>query len=380
MNRLVIEPREGWEQIVESQGFVFHTMDEEPYWDETVCYTFTPGEIDAIERATAELDKMCLAAVQRVIDEELYERFQIPAGFAELIERSWSTQEQTVYGRFDLAYSGAGTPPKLLEYNADTPTSLLEAAVVQWQWFQDCFPEADQFNSIHERLIEAWRAVRATLPAPATPVYFTCLKGNVEDFMTTSYLRDTAMQAGIETRFIAIEDVGWNRVRKLFVDQSENPIVCAFKLYPWEWMARETFGPNIPGAPTRWLEAPWKMILSNKALLPLLYEMFPQSPYILPAWTEEPTRGSFVRKPIFSREGANIRVVSNNVVISETEGIYEGPYVYQQFQALPQFDGNFPVIGSWMVNGYPCGMGIREDVTPVTGNWSRFVPHVILND
>jgi glutathionylspermidine synthase len=36
-----------------------------------------------------------------------------------------------LYGRFDLAYRGDG-PPKLLEYNADTPTALFEAAVVQW--------------------------------------------------------------------------------------------------------------------------------------------------------------------------------------------------------------------------------------------------------
>ena len=46
-------------------------------------------------------------------------------------------------------------PPRLLEYNADTPTALLEASVAQWFWLQDCFPTADQFNSIHERLIDA---------------------------------------------------------------------------------------------------------------------------------------------------------------------------------------------------------------------------------
>ena len=61
----------------------------------------------------------------------------------------------------------------------------------------------------------------------------------------------------------------------------------------------------------------------------------------------------------------------------ETEGVYGGPYVYQQFRMLPKFGENYPVIGSWMVNGYACGIGIREDRSPVTRNTSRFVPHMI---
>ncbi len=95
---------------------------------------------------------------------------------------------------------------------------------------------------------------------------------------------------------------------------------------------------------------------------------------------EQPRRGSYVRKPIFSREGANIQIVRDGAVMRETEGVYKGPYVYQQLQTLPNYDGNFPVIGSWMVNGNSCGIGIREDDSPVTSNTSRFEPHVILDD
>ena len=373
MRRVKTQPRPNWQATVESQGFHFHTVDERPYWDESVHYEFSAAEIDVIEKATYELDKMCVEAVQQVIDQNLFDRFQIPPEFVQWVIRSWDRDEQTVVGRFDLCFSGRGEP-KLLEYNADTPTSLLEAAVIQWQWMKDTQPSRDQFNSIHERLIEAWGAVK---PTTHGTMHFTCIGGNLEDFMTVSYLRDTAMQAGLDTQYIDMEKVGWNFDRRLFVDERENPITHCFKLYPWEWMVRERFAPMLQADTTRWLEAPWKMILSNKAILPTLYQLFPDSPYLLPAGFNPPG-GDYVRKPILGREGANVEVMVGGRKIVSTEGEYGEPYVYQRYFPLPNFEGNYPVIGSWMVNGYACGIGIREDVSPVTQNTSRFVPHVFV--
>jgi glutathionylspermidine synthase len=371
MRRLHTTPRSNWQKTVESQGFHFHSLEEQPYWDESVYYQFTSAEIDAVEKATYALDEMCLQAVQSVIDNNLFDRFQIPPQYREWVARSWERDEYTVYGRFDLCFDGKG-PPKLLEYNADTPTSLLEAAVIQWHWMQDTRPGLDQFNSIHERLIEAWKTIGQTTSGP---MYFACMTATLEDFMTASYLRDTAMQANMETRPIDVERIGWNHERALFVDESERHISDCFKLYPWEWMLKDEFGPRLLADNTRWLEAPWKMLLSNKAILPLLYELFPQSPYLLPA-AHVPLAGDYVRKPLLGREGANVEVVVGGQTVLSTEGIYDGPWVYQQYHRLPNFEGNYPVIGSWMVNGYACGMGIREDASPITHNTSRFVPHV----
>jgi glutathionylspermidine synthase len=143
-------------------------------------------------------------------------------------------------------------------------------------------------------------------------------------------------------------------------------------------MIREQFGPMLAMNTTRWLEAPWKMLLSNKAILPILYQLFPKSPYLLPA-AFEPLDGPHVRKPLLSREGANIIIYAPGHEATETEGPYTGPYVYQRYHPLADFKGNHPVIGSWMINGYAAGIGIREDVSPVTGNFSRFVPHIFSN-
>jgi len=373
MRRQRFEPRTDWQGIVTSQGLPYHTLDDIPYWDESVYYEFTVGEIDELEKATYALDALCLTAVEHVLEHDLFDRFLIPPAYRDYIRRSWDVDERTLYGRFDLAYDGK-QPPKLLEYNADTPTALVEAAVVQWFWLQDSFGGTQQFNSIHERLLEALRALREETPAP---FYFTSVRDSLEDFMTVSYLRDLAIQAGFETSYLAMEDVGWDDIRRDFTDLNEKPIRLCFKLYPWEWMQREQFGPHLLNSRCRWFEPPWKALLSNKAILPILWELNPGHPNLLEASFEPLASGGHVKKPILGREGANVQIFVNGRVLLQTDGPYDGPAVYQEIANLPRFDDRyFPVIGSWMVNGWACGLGIREDESMITGNFSRFVPHI----
>ncbi len=373
MHRETLTPRPNWQQRVESRGFTFHTGATGPYWDESACYVFSRKEIDTLEQATYALHEMCMKLVQHVIDEKLFALFLIPDGFAELVVRSWNDDEVSIYGRFDLAFNG-NEPPKLLEYNADTPTALLEAAVIQWDWLQDIDPHGDQFNSIDERLVEsAWPALKEH---DDSTVHFTTFQNFEEDAITIDYLRDTAIRAGLTTASIDLKQIGWDQRRGRFVDGGGNPIHRIFKLYPWEWLTRDQFGPNILRAPTSWTEPAWKMILSSKSILPLLWELFPDSPYLLPA-SFDPLPGDYVRKPVHAREGSNIQIVSGGKVIQETTGPYtdERAVVYQQLTKLMSFDGHHAVIGSWVVNGWACGIGVREDDTIITQNTSRFVPH-----
>ena len=366
-------PRADWRAHVERDlGFTFHTIDGAPYWDETACYEFGAAEIDALEEATGELEQMSLALVDRVIEQgpPAFERLRIPPQAWDAIAGSWKGQQRNLYGRFDLRFDGSG-PPKLLEYNADTPTALFEAAVVQWDWLEAIWPGRDQFNSLHERLIEAWKQ----FGFGRARVHFASVKNHTEDGGTVEYLRDTAVQAGVETARIAIEDIGWDG--RNFLDLDNAPIETLFKLYPWEWIVDEEFGQHLLTGVTRVIEPAWKMVLSNKAALALLWEMAPDHPNLLPtAFEPAGIEGTLVRKPIFGREGANVQVIEANRVVNETPGGYgaEG-FVYQAHAPLPSFDGNYPVVGAWLVASHPAGMGIREDASPITSNTSRFVPH-----
>jgi glutathionylspermidine synthase len=371
VKRESIAPRADWQRKVEELGFRFHTMDG-VYWDERACYRFTSAEIDKLELATGELQSRCIDAVGRVIEKGDYSRFKVPDAFHPLIERSWEDDDKSLYGRFDLAWDGSGEP-KMLEYNADTPTALLEASVVQWYWTKDVKPAADQFNSIHEKLIDRWKDMRAQLPADGR-VYFACDSASAEDQGNTDYLRDTATQAGLEAVAIDIADIGWDGNR--FVDLEERPMGALFKLYPWEWMVREQFGPHLVARGMRVIEPAWKMLLSNKAILPVLWEMFPGHPNLLAA-SFEPGRFAtdFVKKPLYSREGANVSITSGGATV-EAPGEYgEEGFIWQAYHALPSFAGNYAVIGSWIVGEEPAGIGIREDASPITRDSSRFVPH-----
>ncbi len=375
MKRITTTPRNNWQSAVEELGFGFHTTDV-PYWDESVYYEMEMDEILLIEKATAELWELCLGAVQHVIDNGLYEKFGIPDWIVPQVEKSWTEDHPAIYGRFDLCYKNGQV--KLLEFNADTPTSLYEAGIVQWFWLQDFAKNNDQFNSIHEKLIAYWKYLQNYLN-PGT-LHFSCLKETLEDLTNTEYMRDCAIQAGLDTKLVFIDDIGWDDDTKQFLDLENQPIQNIFKLYPWEWLLKDAFGQQIPEDSNRafWIEPAWKMILSNKAILPILWELYPDCPYLLPAYFEEGKLADYVKKPIFSREGANIDLVMKNLSLQKTEGIYgaEG-FIYQELFTLPNFSGHYPVIGSWIIGQEPAGMGIREADNLVTDNLSRFVPHLI---
>jgi glutathionylspermidine synthase len=381
VRRLTIDPRPNWQQKVEHYGFYFHTLRGEPYWDESACYQFTRDEIDLLDDATRELHRVCMDLVAEVVDKRLFAPFLIPREFEDFVVKSWREQEPSVYGRFDLAYDGVG-PAKMLEYNADTPTALLEASIIQWDWLRERDPNGDQFNSIHDKLLDAWKAVYARDPGP---VHFAALARteNVdtpEDYITAEYMRDVAIQSGFNTAFLDVTEVGYDHARGVFVDQTGFPIHRCYKLYPWEWMVREEYAPHLMTAPTKWVEPAWKMILSCKAILPLLYDRHPDCPYLLPASFNPLPGGTFVRKPIHAREGSNIQVVIDGNLALETDGPYAGgPYIYQALAPIKPHDGRYPVLGSWVVNGKACGIGIREDGSLVTSNTSRFVPHQMVD-
>ena len=378
MKRVGITPRKNWEQKIIDQGFLFYNYDG--YYNETCAYEFTNAEVGQIERATATLFDMCLEVTEHVISKKLWDEFFIPRHYADLITWSWKNDRPSFYGRFDLAFNNGKI--KMLEFNADTPTSLLEASVVQWFWLQDHNKSRDQFNSIHERLLAHLKRCKAHL-LPGK-LYFAGVD-NVEDHMNLKYLQDVAAQAGIATDFIYIDDIGLND-KDQWAAPSGELITNIFKLYPYEWLFNEPFGKYLATNKESccWIEPPYKAILSNKMLLKYLYDLFPSSPYVLPCTFLKPgAKGAhpanYVKKPVYSREGANITIVANGAVLAETTGDYgEEGFLYQQYFEHPSFDGNVPVIGSWIIGGEPAGMGIRESSGLITNNTSRFCPHYIV--
>lgn len=386
MRRETSQPRPNWQRTVSDQGLVFGLPakyangSDRPYWDESVHYVFEMSDILSLEADVELLHSMCLDAVDNVVLTERYRDFGIPEWVWPHIAESWRRRDPHLYGRFDLRYDGKG-PAKLLEYNADTPTSLLEAGYIQWTWKTDVFPDDDQWNSLHEQLVARWAEIGAKLPSSEVHFSWSGADPSGEDHLTAACLQQTAAEAGLNTVGIAIEDIGWDTLLNRFVDLEESPMSTTFKLYPWEWVVEEQFGrhavESLPG--TLWIEPLWKMLLSNKALLAVLWEMYPGHPNLLPAFLNHPGMlTEYVRKPLLGREGSNIQIVAPGYE-TQTGGVYgkEG-FVYQLFDPLPDFDGYRPALGAWVVGDTSAGLGIRETVGLVTDDGAAFVPHRIV--
>jgi glutathionylspermidine synthase len=380
MQRHTMQARPNWRERAEHVGFTFHTSGnpsqggDGTYWDETVAYEFSGAEIDLLDDVTQELHLRCLDAVDRVCrDSNLMTFMGIPEQYHSYIQRSWDRNDPSLYGRFDLAYDGEN-PPQMLEYNADTPTMVIESAMMQWFWLQDVRPGADQFNSLHERLQERFGEIGSFMPAGES-FYFAGFGDNEEERQTCVYLQDLATQAGLDARFINLGDIGW--LNRQFVDLDNQPIKYWFKLYPWEWMFLDEFGTHTQADVSGIVEPVWKCILSNKGILPVLHDMFPNHPNILPAhWSAAPMDGrDYVAKPMLSREGANISIVSNGQEVASTDGKYHGHRIYQQRARLFQQDGHHAVIGSWVVGDKPAGLIIRDSAREIVQDTSRVVPH-----
>jgi glutathionylspermidine synthase len=393
MRRRSLTPRDDWQSRVEKIGVTYHTLaDGTPYWYESAYWEFSAREIDRLEAATNEIQRLALAAGDVILNQNRLMQMGIPAAAHDAICTAWNAEPPALYGRLDFAYDG--TTIKLLEYNADTPTALVEAAVAQWYWLQDCFPDADQFNSLHEKLIAKWKDLK---DYTTSPIYFADA-GSEEDWMTTAYLEDTAQQAGIKTRHIRMAEIGWDAKREVFVDLDDRAMRTIFKLYPWEWMLAEPFGANalrtVPPASslreygprkdrrmwgsTLWIEPIWKMMWANKALLAILWEFNPGHELLLPAYLDGPRElKSYVRKPLLGREGQGVAIVRDGKVVEGAPGSGNADNcVYQGLASMAEAGGKTAVFGSWLIDGESAGMGVRESRGLITNNTSSFVPHL----
>jgi len=388
MIRMPINERPNWQEQADEFGFKFHTLYGEKYWNESAYYQFSLEQIEKdIEDPTEEIHQMCLEVVEQVTQsEQLLEQFCIPEHAWDIVRNSFKNGDPSLYSRLDFSYNGKGHA-KLLENNADTPTSIYETGFWQWLWLQDnvdsgVLPRtADQFNSLQEKLVNRFHDLHFL--TPDRTLHFSCCKDTEEDRGTVQYLQDCADFANLDTDFVFIEDIGLSD-KNTFSDLNNSEISWLFKLYPWEFMFDEQYGQHLHSSKVRFLEPPWKSIISNKALLPMLWQLFENHPNLLPAYFQQDmgklvSDKGIVKKPFFSREGANISISKNATELATSHGPYgEEGYVYQQLHTLPKFNNSYTLIGSWLVNDEAAGLSIREDNSLITQDSSQFLPHIIL--
>jgi len=353
------------------------------YWTEDKVFAFSEEEVLNIEDATAELNNMILNAVDHVVKNNLYHLFKIDERFHSLITKSWQRKDKGLCARLDLGFNPNTGEIKLFECNT-TPTLLIESAIAQSMRMKNSEFDFSQFNSIEEELLKQFSLLKKEHGVDT--LYLSCMD-NPDDYAHTMYMLSCAEKCGINVIFLHIEDIGYDSETKKFVDLNNEIIENLYILYPYEWFFEDEFGKHLNNDILNVIIEPyWTIIAGSKAILPILWELYPNHKYLLPSFfndTNNVLGMKFVEKPIYGREGMNVTIVDENFV-EKNEGNYEKyGYIYQQKFDIPRFggdvDGVYPVIGSWIVGNTACGMGVRAGSRLITDNNTPFYPHYFIS-
>jgi len=378
--------------LMEEIGMSWHTDADGTDYVVSELVPVSEAEAEAYYAAANALYDMYVEAAQHVIDNQLYVELGIPANLVGLVENSWERDDWHIYGRFDLAGGLDGQPIKLIEFNADTPTSLFETAIVQWALLKaNGLDEARQFNNLHQMLQENFRRLISggneefdfANGYRGETILFSSISDLPEDERTTRYLQQVAHEAGFYTDFCYLHEAGFTDDDGVF-NKDKQLADFWFKLFPWEDIAGDELEltrmleKSAERGRTRIINPAYTLLFQSKGILKVLYDLYPDSPYLLPA-SFEPLQGvAQVEKKMFGREGANTRILdAAGGVIAESGGPYDfHKNVYQEFVEFPKdHDGHSYQAGvfyAWEA----CGLGFRRGGA-ILDDMSKFVGHMI---
>ncbi|MCD8545582.1 MAG: glutathionylspermidine synthase family protein [Sulfurospirillum cavolei] len=379
-------------EFLESIGFYWHTDQDQTSYVADELVMITPQEAEAYYEAANELYDMYAEAGQYVIDNNLFHELNIPFNLVELIKNSWENDVHWhLYGRFDFAGGVEGKPIKLLEFNADTPTSLYETAIIQWAMLKaNGMDEAQQFNTVFEALKENFK--RLVVLGGDTEdfaqyyegwkILFSSIRGSIEDENTVRFLQIAANEAGFHTDFAYVDEVGFNGKEGIF--KGDENFEYWFKLVPWENIAIEEgdlallLDEIVREQQAIILNPAYTLLFQSKAFMKILWDLFPNHPLLLET-SFEPLKGKKqVEKRAFGREGANTVIFDEAMnVIEKTEGDYKGfKPIYQEYVELPKDNENRSYQAGVFFAYEGCGLGFRRGGL-IMENFSKFVGHRI---
>ncbi len=393
MNLLELKPLT--DEYLESIGFVWHTDEDNSSYIANEVVEVSEDEANAYYEATNELYDMFCEAGEHVIENDLFHEINIPFNLVETIKESWENDVHWhLYSRFDLAGGLDGKPIKLIELNADTPTSLFETAVIQWALLKaNGLDEASQFNNLYDALKDNFKRI-ITLDSDIEnfdeyykdlgwKILFTSISSSAEDENTTRLLQHIATEAGFNTDFEYIDNVE-------FADEgifaNEQSFEFWFKLIPWEDIAIDEselaliLAEIIKEKKAIIFNPAYTLMFQSKGFMKILWDLYPNHPLLLET-SFEPLEGKKqVEKRCFGREGANTKIINEDGSIdTQTDGEYEGhKAIYQEYTEL-NTDKDGVTYQAGVFYAYEaCALGFRRG-EKILNNTSKFVGHIIKN-
>jgi len=381
------------DETLDELGFSWHTDSDGTKYVSDELVKISGEESERFYEAGNELYDMFVEAAEYVIENDLFFELGIPFNLIDAIKKSWENDVHWhIYGRFDLAGGIDGKPIKLIEFNADTPTSLFETALLQWALLKDNgMDEESQFNNIYEAIANNFKRL-ITLDEDLElfderydgwKILFSSISGNDEEEATTRLLQQMATDAGFNTGFEYLENVKFDDDG--IFDGDDNKYEYWFKLFPWEDIAHDepelaTTLTNIMNNQEAIIINPaYTLLFQSKGIMKILYDLFPDSSYLLQT-SFEPLDGiKQVEKCVFGREGANTKIIdANGNVVESTDGEYDNyKKIYQEYVDFPKDSKGSKYQAGIFFAYEACGMSFRKG-SEIMDNMSKFVGHIVI--
>lgn len=377
---------------LESIGFGWHTDLDGSRYISNELVSITQDEAEAFYEATNELYDMYVAAAEYVINNDLFHELGIPFNLVDIIKSSWENDVHWhLYGRFDLAGGVDGKPIKLIEFNADTPTSLFETAIIQWAMLKfNNLDEAAQFNDVYEALVENFKRL-VTLEEDTSAfdeyyegwkILFSSIAGSVEDENTTRLLEAAARDAGFECDFAFVDEVSFDDENGIFWNGQNWEYW--FKLIPWEMIAIDEsdlaliIKNIIKNQKAIILNPAYTLLFQSKGIMKILWDLYPNHPLLLESSFEPLNGKKQVKKPFLAREGANVSIINSDGSIEiQNDGEYaNGKFLYQEFADFAKDENGDSYQAGMFFAFEGCALGFRKG-KDIIDNYSKFVGHII---
>jgi glutathionylspermidine amidase/synthetase len=374
--------------------------------DMTAYYCISETAMREVRRATNELHRMFLHATNFALaNDQVLERFNLPSALWPRIRQSWSNRRsEMITGRFDVSVRPDGI--KAYEYNADSASCYMEAGFLHGRWAEafGCKDGRDPAARLLEYLIEAWR------DRSIDGLLHIMLDHDLEESYHAQFMHKAIEAAGIRCKIVhGVEDLQWGKDGQV-LDADGEPILWVWKTWAWETaldeirhdleddeenlrlhrtIDRATQPPRLVDVLLREevmvFEPLWTLVTSNKAILPIVKQMFPSSRFLLNTafeLTDDLRAKGYAAKPIVGRCGSNIALVnrSENIMVATDGQFDDRDTIYQELFRLPQVDGRNAQIQSYSVDGSFAGAGIRVDRSLIITTNSDLLPLRVLPD
>ena len=381
------------DEQLEELGFNWHTDSDGSKYIADELVEVSHKEAEDYYEATNTIYDMYVEAAEHVIENDLFFELGIPFNLVDVIKKSWENDVHWhLYGRFDLAGGIDGKPIKLIEFNADTPTSLFESALLQWALLKhNNLDDAKQFNNIYEAISENFKRLITLFDDTdefdsrydGWKILFSSIANNDEEETTTKLLQQIATDAGFNTGFEYLENTNFDE--EGIYDAHDNAYEYWFKLYPWEDIAIDE--PELATMLTEIMQnqkaiiinPAYTLLFQSKGMMKILCDLFPDSPYLLQT-SFEPLDGiKQVEKAVFGREGANTKIIdANGSIVNSVDGPYDNhKKIYQEYVEFPKDVKGAKYQAGVFFAYEACGLSFRKG-GEVMDNMSKFVGHILV--